>query len=436
MARIVVIGAGLGGLPTTYELRRLLPKEHQITLISNTPKFTFIPSLPWVGLNLKSLKNIQLNLEKLLANRGVEWVLAGVSQIQPELQQIVVGDTVIPYDYIIIATGAELALDALPGLEETAGYVQSVCNPPHALKAAEAWRKFLANPGHLVVGAVPRASCFGPAYEFVLLADWVLRRHGLRDQVPITFVTPEPYVGHLGIGGMANSAELVKKLLHQREITVIENAAITRIESETIFLADDRTLPFQYSMLLPPFRGPCFLREAPYLTDQNGCLPVLATYQHPQFSSIYGVGVITQLKPPEQTPIPIGVPKTGQMTEAMAIAVAHNIAVQLGAISAPLVTPTLEAICLADFGDTGIAFLADQVLPDPRTGERRRAVAKEGRWVSWSKTAFEWFFLTKMRWGVAFPWFEEWGLKAMGLSLVQPINDFEFSQNPQFQKLV
>ncbi|MBD2666305.1 pyridine nucleotide-disulfide oxidoreductase domain protein [Richelia sinica FACHB-800] len=422
MARIIVIGAGIGGLPTSYEMRRILPPEHQITLISNTPKFTFIPSLPWVGLGLKSLEHIQLDVEKLVKNRGIEWVLGGVSQILPESKQVIVGERVISYDYAVIATGAELALDAVPGLQEEVGYVQSVCNPAHALKAATAWQKFLQNPGPLVVGAIPGAGCFGPAYEFALLADWLLRRYGLRNQVPITFVTPEPYVGHLGISGMANSAELVKKLLYQREIEVFENAAISQIESDKILLADGCTLPYAYAMLLPPFRGARFLREAPDLSDKKGFLPVLPTYQHPQFPSIYSVGVTTQLKPPEITPIPIGVPKTGQMTEAMGMAVAHNIGVELGVISAPLVTPTLEALCLADFGDTGIAFLADQVLPNPITGKRRRAVAMEGRWVSWSKTVFEKFFLTKMRCGVAVPWFEHWGLEVLGLSLVQPLS--------------
>jgi sulfide:quinone oxidoreductase len=421
MARIVVIGAGIGGLPTSYELRRILPPEHQITLISNTPKFTFIPSLPWVGLGLKPLEHIQLDVEKLVKNRGIEWVLGGVSQILPELKQVTAGDRVISYDYAVIATGAELALDVVPGLQAEAGYVQSVCNPSHALKAAAAWQEFLKNPGDLVVGAIPGAGCFGPAYEFALLADWLLRRYRLRDKVSISFVTPEPYVGHLGISGMANSPELVTKLLQQRNIQVFENAAISQIEREKIYLADGSKLAYSYAMLLPPFRGARFLREAPYLSDKNGFLPVLPTYQHPQFPSIYSVGVTTQLKSPETTPIPIGVPKTGQMTEAMGMAVAHNIAVQLGVISAPLVTPTLEALCLADFGDTGIAFLADQVLPNPITGKRRRAVAMEGRWVSWSKTAFEKFFLTKMRCGVAVPWFEHWVLQVLGLSLVQPL---------------
>lgn len=421
MAHIVVIGAGIGGLPTAYELRHLLPQQHRITLIANTPKFTFIPSLPWVALDLTPLAQIQLDIDQLLTGRGIDWVMGSITNIDPHRQQLTVRETAIAYDYAVIATGAELALDVVPGLGAIDGYTQSVCNPHHALMAREAWVQFMENPGALVVGAVPGISCMGPAYEFALLADFVLRKRGLRERVPITFVTPEPYAGHLGIGGMANSAQLVKNLLAQRQISVIENVAIQEISPQKISFTDGRTVPFTYSMLLSPFRGAKFLRNASGLTDAQGFLPVLPTYQHPQFPSIYGVGVAVQLKPPQATPIPIGVPKTGQMIESMGMAVAHNIAIELGVISAARVTPTLEAICLADFGNTGIAFIANPVLPDPVTGQRRRAIALQGRWVSWSKKAFEQFFLAKMRCGLSVPWFERWGLRAIGLSLVEPI---------------
>ena len=431
MAHIIVIGAGLGGLPTAYELRHLLPRQHRITLISNTPKFTFLPSLPWVGLGLTQLEHIQLDVAQWVPQRGIEWITEAVIKLNPHTQEVHTDTQVLNYDYVVIATGAELALDTVPGLGPDHGYTQSVCNPHHALMAAEAWQTFLEKPGPLVVGAVPGASCFGPAYEFALLADYILRKHGLRDQVPITFVTPEPYAGHLGIGGMASSSQLVNRLMAERNVEVLENTAISRISSQHIILSDDRQLPCQYSMLLPPFRGPRFVREAADLGDAEGFIPVLPTYQHPQFPSVYSAGVVTQLALPERTPLPVGVPKTGQMTEAMGMAVAHNIAVQLGAVTAPSVTPTLEAICFADFGDTGLLFLADPVLPDPATGKRRRAIALQGRWVSWMKIAFERFFLAKMRWGVAVPWFERLGLRGVGLSLVEPLlqTDAELAQN-------
>ncbi len=420
MAHVVVIGAGLGGLPAAYELRHVLPRQHQVTLISNQPKFTFVPSLPWVGLGLRSLDRIQLELAKIVPQHGIELIQDVVTAIDPKAKQISLKERTLDYDYVVIATGPELAVDALPGLGPEGGYTQSVCNPHHALLAHQAWEEFLQNPGPIVVGAAPGASCFGPAYEFALLANHALKRKGLREQVPITLVTPEPYAGHLGIGGMANSRWLIRAMLADRHIDVMDNVAISHIEPDTIHLTDKRSLPFKYAMILPPFRGPRFLREAAGLSDPKGFIPVLPTYRHPDFDSVYAVGVVTQLKPIEQTPIPIGVPKVGQMTEEMVMSVAHNIALDLGVISGPLLKPTLQAICFADFGDTGALFLADPLLPD-HEGRRHRAFTTKGIWVSWAKTAFEKYFMDKMRVGWPMPWFERWSLQAIGLPLVEPV---------------
>ncbi len=420
MARVVVIGAGLGGLPAAYELRHVLPHEHQITLISNQPKFTFVPSLPWVALGLKSLDSIKLDLATIAPQHGIEFIHAAVTAIDPKSRQITMGEQTLDYDYAVIATGPELTLDAIPGLGPEGGYTQSVCNPHHAVLAGEAWEKFLAEPGPIVVGAAPGASCFGPAYEFALLLHHVLKQKGLRFQVPMTFITSEPYAGHLGMGGMANSRWLMRKFMAAREIELMENTAISHFEPEAVHLADGRKIPAKFVMVLPPFRGPRFLREAPGLTDDKGFIPVLPTSRHPEFESIYAVGVITQLKAVEQTPIPTGAPKVGLMSEEMALAIAHNIALELGVTSGSQYQPTLQAICFADFGNTGALFLADPLLPD-QSGNRRRALTYHGIWVSWMKAGFERYFMTKMRLGWTIPWFERWGFRAIGLPLVEPI---------------
>ena len=119
-------------------------------------------------------------------------------------------------------------------------------------------------PGDAIVGAVQFASCFGPAYEYAAILDTALRRHHLRDKVPITFVTSEPYIGHLGLGGVGDSTGLMEHELRQRHIKWITNAKVTKVEPGKMFIDEQMTkvsvykqheLPFKHSMLLPGFKG-------------------------------------------------------------------------------------------------------------------------------------------------------------------------------------
>lgn len=423
MAHVVVIGAGLGGLPTAYELRQLLPSQHQVTLISDQPKFTFIPGLARVGLAIDPLDHFQLDLEPLAQRHNVALVKSKVTALDPHSRRITLENgNALDYDYVAIATGPSFAFDAIPGLGPHGGYTHSICSPSHALAAREAWLQFLENPGPLVVGAAPGAGCFGPAYEFILMAEQILRKQGLRDRATLTLVTPEPYVGHLGVSGVKNAQKLTAALLRKRSIEVITNTAITAISRNSITLDDGRTLPQQYAMILPAFRGASFIQGTPGLGNEKGFIPVLPTHQHPDFPSVYALGVGVSLSQPEQFRVPIGLPKSGQMTEAMGMAVSHNIAVQLGALQKPLQTPTLEAICFAEFGETGILYVAAPVLADPATGKRRYSYAVQGKWVVWGKALFEQYFMTKMRLGAAVPWYERLGLRALfGVDLVRPI---------------
>lgn len=423
MANVVVIGAGLGGLPTAYELRHMLPSQHTVTLISERPQFTFIPGLVRVALDLDPLEHFQLDLEPLAQQHGLELINSRVTALDPHTKRITVenGQT-LEYDYVAIATGPGFAFDQIPGLGPHGGYTYSICSASHAVEARDAWRQFLANPGHLVVGAAPGAGCFGPAYEFALVAEWILRQKGLRDKASITLVTPEPYAGHLGVGGVKNARELTADLLRKRGVEIIDNTGITAVDANTMTLDDGRLLPHDYAMILPAFRGVKFVLDSPGVGNDKGFIPVTSTYQHPQFPEIYGLGVSSHLAQPDKSRVPIGMPKSGQMTEAMGMAVAHNIAVELGAIPGPLTVPTLEAICFAEFGDTGILYVAAPVIPDAATGQRRYSYAVQGKWVVWGKAAFEQYFMTKMRMGAAVPWFERLGLKALfGVDLVKPV---------------
>ena len=105
-------------------------------------------------------------------------------------------------------------------------------------QAQTAFDALLKKPGPIVVGAVQGASCFGPAYEFAFILDTALRRAKMRDQVPMTFVTPEPYIGHLGLDGVGDTKGLLESAMRERHIKWITNARVTRVEPDKMFVEE------------------------------------------------------------------------------------------------------------------------------------------------------------------------------------------------------
>jgi sulfide:quinone oxidoreductase len=298
------------------------------------------------------------------------------------------------------------------------GYTQSICHVDHAVSAGRVWEAFVAKPGPIVVGAVQGASCFGPAYEFAFIMDTDLRRRKIRDQVPMTFVTAEPYIGHLGLGGVGDSKNLLESALRARHIKWICNAKVTKVEPDKVLVTEhdengqpkrEHALPFAHSMLLPAFKGVDAVIGIEGLTNPRGFIVIDEHQRNPKFPNIYAVGVCVAIPPVEATPVPTGAPKTGYMIESMVTATVHNIRDQLDG-KAPTAKATWNAVCLADFGDTGVAFVALPQIPP-----RNVNWFSEGKWVHLAKVAFERYFMSKMRRGSSEPIYEKYVMKALGI---------------------
>ncbi|MEK7841903.1 MAG: FAD/NAD(P)-binding oxidoreductase, partial [Deltaproteobacteria bacterium] len=194
MARIVIIGASTGGLPAAYEMKKILGNGHEVIVISDTESFHFVPSNPWVAVGWRARKDTTFPLRPYLEKRGVGLIAEAAQKIDPQQKQVTtIRGTVISYDYLVIATGPKLAFEEVEGLGPERNTV-SVCTIDHAEKAYEAYQRFVKEPGPIVVGAVQGASCFGPAYEVDFILDTDLRRRKIRKNIPITFVTSEPYI--------------------------------------------------------------------------------------------------------------------------------------------------------------------------------------------------------------------------------------------------
>jgi len=419
MAHIVVLGAGIGGMPGAYELREVLDKEHVITVVNASESFQFTPSNPWLAVGWRTREAITLPLEPVLKKHGINFIAGWVEKIDAAANKLILkNDQEVGYDYLLIATGPRLAFEEVPGSGPAGGFTQSVCTVDHAEKSFADFQKLLADPGPVVVGAVQFASCFGPAYEYASILDTALRKHNIRDKVPMTFVTSEPYIGHLGLGGVGDSRGLLEHEFRNRHIKWIANAKITKVEDGKVFadevnekgeVVKQHELPFKHAMLLPGFKGVDPVAAVEGLCNPRGFVIVDEHQRSPKYPNIYSAGVCIAIPPVEATPVPTGAPKTGYMIESMVTAIVRNIKAELTGY--PVASKaTWNAFCLADLGDTGAAFIALPQIPP-----RNVTWFKKGKWVHYAKIAFEKYFIHKMRTGVSEPIFEKWALKMIGV---------------------
>ncbi len=418
MAHIVILGAGIGGMPMAYEMRQMARKEDRITVISNNPKFHFVPSNPWVAVDWRKREDIEMDIAPALAKKNIDFIGVGAKRVHPDKNQIELDDgRSIDYDYLVIATGPKLAFDEIEGLGPN-GHTQSICHVDHAVTAEQNWQEFVKAPGPVVVGAVQGASCYGPAYEFAMIMDTDLRKRKIRDKVPMTFVTAEPYIGHLGLGGVGDSKGLMESAMRERHIKWICNAKVTKVEAGKMHVAEhnddgtvkkEHTLDFKYSMMLPAFKGIDAVFGIEGLTNPRGFILIDAHQRNPKFPNIYSVGVCVAIPPVEATPVPVGAPKTGYMIESMVTATAHNLREVLDG-KEPTHKATWNAVCLADFGDTGVAFVALPQIPP-----RNVNWFSEGKWVHLAKVGFEKYFMRKMKKGSTEPVFEKMVMNALGI---------------------
>jgi sulfide:quinone oxidoreductase len=428
MTDIIVLGAGIGGMPMAFEARQKLGDGAKITVVSNCDYFQFVPSNPWVALGSRKAEQVKIALPGLLAKFDIGFNSKGARHVLPDENCIELQDgSKLSYDYLVIATGPELAFDEIDGLGPERNSI-SVCHVDHAVAAEVKWREFCKNPGPIVVGAVQGASCFGPAYEMALLMDSDLRKRKIRDKVPMTYVTPEPYIGHLGLGGVGDTKGLLESKLRERDIKWIVNAKIDKVEAEAVHVtevAEDGAakrsfeLPSRYSVFIPAFRGIPALMGAdgkglPGLANPRGFVLVDKYQRNPTYKNIFSVGVCVAIPPVEKTPVPVGVPKTGYMIETMVTAATLNIKDMMEGRE-PGNEPSLSAVCLADFGDSGVAFVAQPQIPP-----RNVNWSSEGYWVHMAKVAFEKYFMNKVQQGSSEPGYERLVMKLLGIEKLRP----------------
>lgn len=312
---VIVLGGGVGGVVTARELRRRLPRRHQVVLVDRERDHLFAPSLLWLLVGKREAGDIQRPLERL-ARAGLTVRRGEIERIDPATREVTVSGETLKADYLVVALGAELAPEAIPGL-------QAAGHNFYTLSGAESLRDALATieRGRVVVlTAAPAYKCPAAPYEAALLIDDLLRRRGRRDAVEVDVYAAEP--GPMGVAGPTVSGA-VKEMLAARGIPYHPEHQVKRVDvaAKRIEFANGDSAAYDVLAYVPPHRAPRVIRDSSLIGD-NGWIAVDRQTLATAFPGVFAIGDVVSI------PLKLGkpLPKAGVFAHGQAEVVAANIA--------------------------------------------------------------------------------------------------------------
>jgi len=381
---IVILGGGVGGLVTANTLRQLLPQEHRIVLVEKNPQHAFAPSFLWLMTGDRRPGQIRCEVRQL-ARRGVEVVLAEAQNIDLPQRRVTTAAQTISYDYLIVALGAELAPEAIPGLSEAAHTFYTFDG---AARLRDALHQFDGGSVAVVVSALPY-KCPGAPHEGAMLIADLMRRRGLRDKVDIHLFTPEPQP--MPVAGPA-LGDAVRHMLAGRGIAFHPLHKLTAVNGTARQLVFEGGEPVRYDLLvaIPPHRGPRIVREAG-LANEAGWVPVDRATLATRHENVYAVGDVAAISIPGRwkPDVPLMLPKAGVFSHAQAEIVAHRIAGEISGSGGQDEFPGV-GYCMLEAGESLAGFAFGNFFAEPSPQIELRQV---GRTWHLGKVLFEQWWL-------------------------------------------
>ena len=308
---VLILGGGFGGLAAANEIRKLLPRSHaRITIIDKKDWFMVGFAKLWIMRGVRTFENSTGSL-KGLPKKGIDFVKEEIMRIDLDDRQVQTSTQTMPYDFLIIAMGASLAPEKIPGLDK---FGMILYDHGQLSKIHQKLKDIKTGKIAISIMSMPY-KCPPAPFEAALLIDSLLKEQGTRDSVQIDLYSPAPLT--LPVAGQDVSRQ-IRLLLDSENITFHESCKTKSVEEKKLVFEDGEAY-FDLLLAVPPHVAPPVVYESG-LAEKDKFITISRDCKT-HFENVYAVGDVTTLPVDRQ----VAVPKAGVFAEGEAVMVARNI---------------------------------------------------------------------------------------------------------------